>query len=236
MNTYLSEFLGSLIIMMIIGSVSAIALNKSLKNDSFGVKGHLLWGITNPIALLISCLLFQNSTTYFNSALTVALAVEGTLSWKVAALYIVSQAAGTFVAAVLLSLCCMKVYRKGYPIGAGFVLNGNVGIVKFTWIKEIGMTFVLVFLIKLIGRTSLTGVLQILLVAAVNLFLGIKFKAYEYCALNPVRDLMPRLFYHCLPDSIKGISDWGRGKAAWFGPLIGAIVAAWFYGLIFLVF
>ena len=238
MNIYVSEFLGTALTMFLVGCFWAWGTSKSQNEDRAQdwEKINFILRISTPIATVISCLAFRNSTTYFNSALTVALAIEGTLSWKVAALYIAAQAAGFLATSMLLSLCFWKLYRKAYPAGAAVILNGNVGGKDFSWHKEIGLTFLLVFLIKLIGRLPVEDIIQIILFGVVNLFLAIKYKAYEYYCLNPLRDLIPRLFRKCLPSYKVGYTWWDNCKAAWFGPFIGAIAAAWFYGLIFLVF
>lgn len=245
MNMYLMEFLGSFLIMFFIGCVFASGLHKDHYDPEWILVGlkfdaermNVMYALITPVAVLVSCLFFGNNTTYFNSALTLALAIDGTLTWKVAGLYIAAQAVGFLAAAILLSIFFVKLYRNKYPYGAAFVLNSSIGeglvTSKSTWGKEFGITFLLVFVIRIAWKLPIGNILQIIIVTVVHLFLAYKYKVYRDCAINPVRDLMPRIVLNCLPLGLKGMPRWGQCKASWFGSLIGAVAATWLSGLIF---
>ena len=227
MLPYISEFLGTMILILLgCGVCCNVNLDKSGMKGGGTVQITFAWGL----AVLVPAFIFgEASGASFNPALTIALAVDGSFDWAMVPGYIIAQVAGAFVGAILVYILFKEQFDatedQGTKLGV-FATGPSVPNTALNFLSEAIGTFVLVFAIKGIGNVTgiATGVDKLFVFGIIGL------TGY---AINPARDLGPRLAHAILPIKDKGSSNFGYGLIVpIFGPIVGAIVAVLLYGAI----
>lgn len=232
MLPYIAEFLGTMLLILLgDGVVANVTLNKSGMKGAGSIQITLAWGL----AVMLPAFIFGvASGAHFNPALTIALAADGSISWSVVPGYIIAQFAGAFVGAVLVYLLFKAQFDAtedaGTKLGV-FSTSPSVPNTALNLLSEIIGTFVLVFAIKGIPTGVPVGVSN-LLVFGIIVSIGMSLGGLTGYAINPARDLGPRLAHTILPIKKKGSSNWGYGLITLFGPIIGALLAVGLYGII----
>lgn len=189
------------------------------------------------------------SGAHLNPAVTLALAIEGTTSWSDVPLYVFSEMVGAMIGAALVWLAYHGQFRadltepamaerKGEnpgPVHGVFFTSPEIRNPVQNLMTEIIGTFVLVIAILTQGLTKGVGLsgIGVLLVALVVVGIGLSLGGPTGYAINPARDLGPRLVHALLPLPNKGGSDWSYSWIPVVGPLTGAAVAAGVYQLAF---
>lgn len=235
MLPYIAEFLGTMLLILLgDGVVANVTLNKSGMKGAGSIQITFAWGL----AVMLPAFIFgAASGAHFNPALTIALAVDGTISWALVPGYIAAQFAGAFVGACLVYLLFKAQFDETPDAGTklGVFCTGpaieNRGL---NILSEAIGTFVLVFAIKGIGNVAHAGDmgLNYLLVFGIIVSVGMSLGGLTGYAINPARDLGPRLAHTILPIKNKGGSNWGYGVVPLVGPILGAIVAVLLYAAI----
>ena len=232
MLPYIAEFLGTMLLILLgDGVVANVTLNKSGMKGAGSIQITLAWGL----AVMLPAFIFGvASGAHFNPALTIALAADGSISRSVVPGYIIAQFAGAFVGAVLVYLLFKAQFDAtedaGTKLGV-FSTSPSVPNTALNLLSEIIGTFVLVFAIKGIPTGVPVGVSN-LLVFGIIVSIGMSLGGLTGYAINPARDLGPRLAHAILPIKKKGSSNWGYGLITLFGPIIGALLAVGLYGII----
>ena len=235
MLPYLAEFLGTMMLILLgCGVCCNVNLDKSGMKGGGTVQITLAWGL----AVLVPAFIFgEASGASFNPALTIALAVDGSFDWAMVPGYIVAQLAGAFVGAILVYILFKEQFDatedQGTKLGV-FATGPSVPNTALNFLSEAIGTFVLVFAIKGIGNVTgiATGVDK-LFVFGIIVSIGMSLGGLTGYAINPARDLGPRLAHAILPIKDKGSSNFGYGLIVpIFGPIVGAIVAVLLYGAI----
>ena len=235
MLPYISEFLGTMILILLgCGVCCNVNLDKSGMKGGGTVQITFAWGL----AVLVPAFIFgEASGASFNPALTIALAVDGSLDWAMVPGYIIAQVAGAFVGAILVYILFKEQFDatedQGTKLGV-FATGPSVPNTALNFLSEAIGTFVLVFAIKGIGNVTgiATGVDK-LFVFGIIVSIGMSLGGLTGYAINPARDLGPRLAHAILPIKDKGSSNFGYGLIVpIFGPIVGAIVAVLLYGAI----
>ena len=235
MLPYIGEFLGTMILILLgCGVCCNVNLDKSGMKGGGTVQITLAWGL----AVLVPAFIFgEASGASFNPALTIALAVDGSFDWAMVPGYIVAQLAGAFVGAILVYILFKEQFDatedQGTKLGV-FATGPSVPNPVLNFLSEAIGTFVLVFAIKGIGNVTgvATGV-DNLFVFGIIVSIGMSLGGLTGYAINPARDLGPRLAHAILPIKDKGSSNFGYGLIVpIFGPIVGAIVAVLLYGAI----
>ena len=176
------------------------------------------------------------SGAHFNPALTLALAIDGSLSWGLVPGYIIAQFAGAFLGGCLVYVLFKDQFdatdNPGTKLGV-FSTGPSVPNMPLNILSEAVGTFVLVFAIKGIAQVAdcAPGVDKFL-VFGIIVSIGMSLGGLTGYAINPARDLGPRLAHAILPIKGKGDSNWGYAPVVIVGPVIGAIVAVLLYGAI----
>ena len=232
MLPYIAEFLGTMLLILLgDGVVANVTLNKSGMKGAGSIQITLAWGL----AVMLPAFIFGvASGAHFNPALTIALAADGSISWSVVPGYIIAQFAGAFVGAVLVYLLFKAQFDATEDAGTilgVFSTSLSVPNTALNLLSEIIGTFVLVFAIKGIPTGVPVGVSN-LLVFGIIVSIGMSLGGLTGYAINPARDLGPRLAHAILPIKKKGSSNWGYGLITLFGPIIGALLAVGLYGII----
>ena len=235
----LFEFIGTAILVLFgDGVVASNCLKKSKGENGGWVVITLAWGLAVMLGLFISG---PYSGAHLNPAVTLGLAAAGTFSWSLVVPYIVAQMLGGFVGAVLV----YAFYKDHYDatddpaVKLGTFCTApairNYGRNLFS---EILGTFVLVFVILALSIQGNTpevgmGALGAFPVAMLIVALGMSLGGTTGYAINPARDLAPRLAHAVLPIKGKGSNDWAYSWVPVVGPVIGGFLAAAGYCLIF---
>lgn len=235
MQNYLYEFLGTALLVLLGDAVVAnVILNKTKGNNSGLIVITFGWAC----AVLIPALIFTKSGAIFNPAFTIALAVIGSIDWAIVPGYVVAQMAGAIVGASLVWL----MYRDHFAatedgstkLGV-FCTGPAIRSYGNNFISEFIATFVLVFAILGISQTSVGDVNAVgtFGVGAIILACGVSLGGTTGYAMNPARDLGPRIAHAILPIPNKRDSDWGYSWIPVVAPVCGAIVAALFFKMVF---
>lgn len=234
MLPYIAEFLGTMILILLgDGVVANVTLNKSGMKGAGSIQITLAWGL----AVMLPAFIFgAASGAHFNPALTVALALDGSMSWGLVPGYIIAQFAGAFAGAVLVYLMFKDQFdateSAGTKLGV-FSTGPSVPNTGRNILSEAIGTFVLVFAIKGLGQIDgLAPGVDKLLVFGIIVSIGMSLGGLTGYAINPARDLGPRLAHTVLPIKGKGSSNWGYAPVVIIGPLAGAVAAVLLYSII----
>ncbi|MBL4933700.1 MIP/aquaporin family protein [Clostridium paridis] len=234
MSVYLSEFLGTMILILLgDGVVAGVALNKSKAQNGGWMVVTAAWAT----AVAIPAWIFgATSGAHFNPALTIALAVIGKFSWSLVPGYIACQFLGAMAGATLVWLAYLPHWKetedKATKLGVfctAPAIRNTVGNV----ITEIIGTFILVFGILGLGQVKMTDGLGTLAVGLLILVIGLSLGAPTGYAINPARDLGPRIAHAILPIAGKGDSDWGYAWIPVVAPIIGGVLGALVFSMVF---
>lgn len=231
MLPYIAEFLGTMMLILLgDGVVANVTLNKSGMKGAGSIQITLAWGL----AVMIPAFIFgAASGAHFNPALTLALAIDGSLAWNLVPGYILTQFAGAFVGAVIVYLMFKDQFdatqEPGTKLGV-FSTGPSIPNLPRNLFCEAVATFVLVFAIKGMAQVvGLNGAQGNFLVFGIITSIGMSLGGLTGYALNPARDVGPRIAHALLPIKGKGSSNWGYAIVPLLGPIIGAVAAVLLY-------
>lgn len=234
MLPFIAEFLGTMLLIVLgDGVVANVTLNKSGMKGAGSIQITIAWGL----AVMVPAFIFgAASGAHFNPALTIALAVDGSLAWGLVPGYILSQFAGAFVGAIIVYLMFKDQFDAtedaGTKLGV-FSTGPSIPNLPRNIFCEAVATFVLVFAIKGLGNVGgLNGAQGNLLVFGLITSIGMSLGGLTGYALNPARDIGPRIAHALLPIKGKGSSNWGYAIVPILGPIIGGLVAVLLFGII----
>ncbi|WP_116126563.1 MIP/aquaporin family protein [Lewinella sp. IMCC34183] len=230
---YVGEIIGTAILILLgNGVVANVLLAKTKGHGSGLIVIAFAWAIAVFTAVFISAPL---SGAHLNPAVTLGLALAGKFAWALVPGYFIAQLVGAYLGQVLVVLS----YRDHYAATAdtGLILathSTDPAIARYSSnvITELIGTFVLVFAVLYItgpkfGESAGSlGALDALPVALVVLGIGLSLGGPTGYAINPARDLGPRIAHATLPLPHRGDSNWGYAWVPMVGPLLGAAVAA----------
>jgi glycerol uptake facilitator protein len=234
MQAYIGEFIGTMILIILgDGVVAGVLLRNSKAENSGWIVITFGWGLA--VAVAVYCV-FQFSGAHINPAVTISLAVTGQFDWAQVPGYIIAQFLGAFVGAVIVWLAYLAHWEEtedeGLKLGV-FCTAPAIYNTPANVITEIIGTFVLVFGILGIFGNDLAPGLAPLLVGLLVVGIGLSLGGPTGYAINPARDLGPRIAHAVLPIAGKGGNDWGYSWIPVVGPIIGGILGAVLYILLF---
>ena len=234
MEAYLGEFIGTMLLIILgDGVVAGVLLRNSKAENSGWIVITLGWGMA--VAVAVYCTV-NISGAFINPAVVLGFAVTGDLEWALVPGYIIAEFLGAFVGAVIVWLAYLPHWEEtadpGLKLGvfstAPAIYNTPANI-----ICEIIGTFVLVFGVFGILANDLATGLFPLLVGFLVLGIGLSLGGPTGYAINPARDLGPRIAHAVLPIAGKGGSDWGYAWIPVVAPIIGGILGAVAYTALF---
>lgn len=234
MTNFLAEMLGTMILIILgDGVVANVVLNKTKAQNSGWIVITSGWalGVTIPVFIFGT-----TSGAHFNPAVTLGLAAIGKFSWASVPSYLTAQFIGGFLGAVIVWGFYRPHFKETEDQGAklGVFCTGPAIRDTFSnFICEFIGTFILVFAILGIGNTHMVDGLAPIVVGLIVWAIGITLGGTTGYAINPARDLGPRIAHYILPIHGKGHSDWGYAWIPVIAPITGGIVAAVFYSIIF---
>lgn len=233
MMIFMSELVGTLLLILLGDGVVA---NVVLKNSKGSGSGWMVITTGWAFAVAIPALIFGSySGAHFNPALTISLAVIGNMPWNQVPIYLAGQFIGAFLGAVLVFIQYYDQFKstdnqadKLSVFTTGPAIKNNV----INFINELIGTFVLVFGILGIGAQNFASGLGTLCVGFLIWVIGLSLGGPTGYAINPARDLAPRIAHAILPIPNKGKSDWAYAWIPVIAPIVGAIVGAGFYTIL----
>lgn len=241
MNELIAEVIGTMFLILLGNGVVANVVLTGTKGNSGGwIVITTGWALAVFVGVVIAGPI---SGAHLNPAVTIGLAIAGKFKWGKAALYIVAQFVGAMLGSLLVWLMYKDHFAQTDDKGlkrACFCTSPAIRKPASNLASEILGTFVLIFVIFYftdaqmgpqktpIGLGSLGALPVALLVWAIGLSLG----GTTGYAINPARDLAPRIMHAILPVPNKGASDWRYAWVPVAGPLIGAGLAALIFLLI----
>ena len=234
MSPYLAEFLGTLLLILLGNGVVAGVLLKNSKSENAGWLSIVIgWGLAVTLAIYA---VGEFSGAHLNPALTIALASIGSFSWDLVPGYCLAQFAGASVGATLVWLHYLPHWKISENQSAKLAVFCTAPAIKHTMgnlISEALGTALLVLAVLFLGVNSFTEGLKPLVVGALIISIGLSLGGTTGFAINPARDLGPRLAHFLLPIHGKGHSDWSYAWVPVVGPLVGGLAGAWIYQLLF---
>lgn len=211
MNELFGEFLGTLILILLgNGVVAGVVLPKTKSNSSGWIVITMGWGIAVAVAVFVSGKL---SPAHLNPAVTIGVALKGGLPWASVLPYILAQFAGAMLGQILVWLQFKPHYEA----------EENAGNILATFSTGPAIKDTVSNLISEILGTFAVGIL----IVGIGLSLG----GTTGYALNPARDLGPRIMHSILPIPNKGDGDWSYAWIPVVGPVIGAALAVLVFSL-----
>ncbi|MFJ7934112.1 MIP/aquaporin family protein [Sporosarcina sp. NPDC096371] len=234
MSAFLGELIGTMILVTLgCGVVGGVVLNKSKSQDSGWIVITMGFGFAVAIAVYA---VGGISGAHLNPAVTVGFALIGAFPWENVPTYIVAQLLGAIIGAVIVYLNYLphweKTSDKEQKLGI-FSPTPAIRRPLSNLVSEMIGTFVLVLGILAIGANEFTEGLNPLIVGFLVLSIGLSLGGATGFAINPARDLGPRIAHFLLPIPGKGSSDWRYAWVPIVGPLLGGVFGALFYQQVF---
>lgn len=239
MNPIVAEFIGTSILLLLGSGVVANVVLPGTKGNGGG-----LIAITTAWALAVFCgvvVAGPYSGAHLNPAVTIGLATVGKFDWAMAPGYIIAQLGGAMLGSGLAWLIYRHHFDMTDDLGlkrAPFCTDPTVRNFTTSVISETLGTFVLIFVILYISGAKLEdaqstpiglGSVGALPVSFLVWVIGLALGGTTGYAINPARDLGPRIMHQLLPINGKGSSDWGYSWVPIVGPILGALLAAGLY-------
>ena len=227
MTPFIAEIIGTAFLLLLGDGVVANVVLKGTKGENSGwIVISLGWGMAVFVAVFIVA---AYSGAHINPAVTLGLAVAGKFAWAKVPLYLLAQFIGAAIGAFLVWLH----YRDHFaatPDGdaklAVFCTGPAIRNTSSNFISEVIGTFVLVFAVLYIAAPEVgLGALDALPVGLLVLVIGLCLGGTTGYAINPARDLSPRLMHFLLPIPNKRDSDWGYAWIPVLGPFVGGALA-----------
>ncbi len=234
----LFEFIGTAILVLFGDGVVASTVLKKSKGENGGwVVITIGWGLAVLLGVFIAG---PYSGAHLNPAVTLGLAAAGTFGWGQVVPYIVAQMLGGIFGAILVYLFYKDHFdatddpatKLGTFCTAPAIRNYGRNL-----FCEVLGTFVLVFVILALSTQGNSpevgmGSLGAFPVAMLIVALGMSLGGTTGYAINPARDLSPRIAHAILPIRCKGTNDWAYSWVPVLGPIIGGFLAAGLYCLV----
>ena len=243
MQAYLGEFIGTMILIILgDGVVAGVLLKNSKAENSGWIVITVGWAVA--VAIAVYCV-GSISGAHINPAVTIALAVTGQFDWLMVPGYIIAQFLGAFVGGVIVWLAYLAHWRPTEDPGLKLGVFCTAPAYRATGpniITEVIGTAVLLFGVLGIGANAgavggdlsaviATG-LNPLLVGLLVLGIGLSLGGPTGYALNPARDLGPRIAHAILPIAGKGSNDWEYAWIPVVAPIVGGILGAGLFVLL----
>jgi glycerol uptake facilitator protein len=228
-HIFFSEVIGTgLLILLGDGVVAGVLLAKSKAQNSGWIVITFGWGMAVAMAIFA---VGQFDGAHLNPAVTLGFAFIGITHWSDVPQYIGGELVGAFIGAVLVWAHYSHHWKETEDPGlklAVFCTGPAIRNPVFNFISEVIGTFVLVFGVVAIVSPGnhIVGGLTALVIGLLVFAIGLSLGGPTGYAINPARDLMPRIAHFILPIPGKGSSDWQYALIPVVGPIVGGILGA----------
>lgn len=236
MNYFTAEFLGTMLMILMGAGVVANVVLKGTKGFNSGwIVITTGWAFGVYIGVVVAG---PVSGAHLNPAVTIGLAIAGKFAWAKVGYYILAQFLGAASGAFLVWLSYIDHFNitedEGSKLGV-FCTGPAIRNYPVNFVCEVIGTFVLIFVVLYITGVNIEdgkhtpigmGSLGALPVALLVWVIGLALGGTTGYAINPARDLAPRVMHAILPIKFKGSNDWAYSWVPVVAPLIGATLAA----------
>jgi glycerol uptake facilitator protein len=234
MSAILAEIIGTaLLIILGDGVVANVLLNKTKGNNSGWIVITFGWAIAVFTGVFVSA---QASGAHLNPAVSIGLAVQGGFEWDKVPGYIAAQFIGAIAGAIIVWLSYRQHFAATQDANLKLAVFCTAPAIRNTahnLITEIIGTFVLLTGVFFMSKPEMKlGALDALPVALLVFGIGLSLGGPTGYAINPARDLGPRIAHFILPIPGKRDSDWGYSWIPLAGPVAGGVLAALFYNAV----
>lgn len=239
MSEFMGELLGTMVLIICgVGVVGGVLLKWSKAENAGWVVITLGWGLGVVMGVYVSG---TASEAHINPAVTLGFASIGEFPWSKVPIYVAGQMIGAMIGATIVFLNYLPHWRKtkdqAAKLGVFSTAPGTSAEVRKplqNLVSEMIGTFVLLFaLLFLVGPNNFTEGLAPLVIGLLIVVIGMSLGGATGYAINPARDLGPRIAHALLPIPGKGSSDWEYSWVPVLGPIIGGIYGALFYRAVF---
>jgi len=241
MNIFLGEVIGTMFLILLgDGVVANVLLAKSKGQNSGWIVITTAWAMAVFVGVYTSVAVGGNA--HLNPAVTFGLAISGAVAWTEVPVYFAGEFIGAALGAILVWLSYLPHWAETQDQGLKLAVFSTGPAIRNTTanlVCEIIGTFALMFGVFLITGAQMVsggavstislGALGALPVALLVWVIGLSLGGPTGYAINPARDLGPRIMHALLPIAGKGDSDWGYSWIPVVGPIIGAAIAALLY-------
>ncbi len=235
MTPFISEIVGTFILMLLGCGINANVVLKDTKGNNGGWLAITTgWALAVYVAVVVAG---PSSGAHINPAVSIGLAAAGKFPWQDVPLYITAQFIGAMLAALIVWLNYKDHFDRTEDQKlklAVFSTAPAIPNISLNFLAEVTGTFVLVFAVLFFTDASIVesntiiglGSLGALPVAFVVWSIGLSLGGTTGYSINPARDLGPRIMHAILPIKNKGGSDWSYGWIPVLGPIAGGLLAA----------
>lgn len=235
MSPFLGELIGTMLLIVFgCGVVGGVLLDKSKAQNAGWIVITVGWGLGVAIAVYA---VGGISGAHLNPAITLALAASGDFPWSEVPYYLAAQLAGAVIGAKIVYFHYLPHWKTTDDPAlklAVFATSPAIPNIMSNFVSEMTGTFILVFAILAIGANEFTQGLNPLIVGFLIIAIGVSLGGTTGYAINPARDLGPRLAHFLLPIPGKGSSEWGYSWIPVVAPIAGGVYGAFFYKALFL--
>lgn len=224
-NIFWLELLGTATLILFGGGVCA---NVNLKDTLGHASGWIVISFGWGFAVFAGVVVAFKSGAHLNPAVTFGLLADGAIGWKVVPAYIGGQMLGAFLGAILVWLTYKKQFDVTEDPGAilgTFSTGPTIKAYGWNFFTEVVGTFTLVFVVIHFSNGGGPAGLGALPVAFLVVAIGLSLGGPTGYAINPARDLAPRIAHAILPIPHKGGSNWAYAWVPVFGPIVGGVLA-----------
>lgn len=233
-SEFLAELIGTMILIILGGGVvGGVTLSKSKAEGAGWIVITIGWGLGVTMGVYA---IGNFSEAHINPAVTLGFAAAGEFPWGKVPMYISAQIIGGVIGAIFVFLNYLPHWKETPDKETKLGVYATIPAVRrpiSNLVSEIIGTFVLVMGLMFIGATEFTEGLNPLIVGALIVAIGVSLGGTTGYAINPARDLGPRIAHALLPIPGKGGSDWGYAWVPIIGPVLGGVYGAVFYKAIF---
>ena len=231
MSPFISEIIGTAILILLgNGVVANVVLTHSKGHGGGWIVITFGWAIGVFTAVYMAA---PYSGAHLNPVVTIALATIGKFSWSEVLPYMAAQLTGAMLGSFLVWIGYKKHYDATEDPGlirATFCTAPAINDIKYNFLTELIGTFVLIFgILHIAAPAASLGALDALPVALLVLGIGLSLGGPTGYAINPARDLGPRIIHALLPLMHKGDNNWRYAWVPVLGPLAGGVMAAGLY-------
>lgn len=239
MSPFLAELIGTMLLIILgDGVVANVVLKQTKGHDAGWIVITAGWAFAVTFAVYCTGSI---SGAHLNPAVTIGMAAIGKFAWAAVPGYVAAQVAGGFLGGVIVWLAYLPHWSVTSDTGAKLAVFSTGPAIRnpvANLITEIIGTFVLVLGVlavlspaNLVPDSDVAKGFGPALVGVIVWAIGLSLGGPTGYAINPARDLGPRIAHAVLPIAGKGGSDWSYAWVPVVGPIIGGVIGAVFYQL-----
>lgn len=234
MTAFVGELIGTMILIIFgAGVVGGVVLKKSKAEGAGWIVITVGWGLAVAVAVYA---VGNVSGAHLNPAVTIGFASVGKFPWADVPMYVLAQIIGAILGAVIVYFNYLPHWKETEDPDAKLAVFATSPAIRHplsNFTSEIIGTFAFVLALLAIGANEFTEGLNPLIVGALVVAIGVSLGGTTGYAINPARDLGPRIAHFFLPIPGKGKSDWSYAWIPFFGPILGGTFGALFYQKVF---